>query len=316
METQWVDFKAVKAAVSMTMVLDRYGVNWLRKEKTELVGRCPIHKGDGSRTFHVNPEKNAFNCFSCKARGNILDFVAAMEDVHIREAAIRLAEWFSIGSGGQSPKPDAPKPAGDSKPIQHQGQAGDKTNAPLSFQLKAIDPKHLYLAERGIDVETSNHFGVGMFSGKGSMAGRIVFPIHNERGELVAYAGRSTDDAEPRYKLPPGFHKSHELFNQHRVSGGGVVVVEGFFDCMKVWQAGERNVVALMGSSLSAEQEAVIVNRFSQVRLMLDGDEPGRSAVSEIVLRLARRTFVRIVDVGDGRQPDQLTTEELSALLK
>ena len=75
------------------------------------------------------------------------------------------------------------------------------------------------------------------------MNGRIVIPIHNERGELLAYAGRSIDNSEPRYKLPAGFHKSLELFNLHSLleetSTDAVVVVEGFLDCMKVAQAAE-----------------------------------------------------------------------------
>ena len=71
------------------------------------------------------------------------------------------------------------------------------------------------------------------------MHDRIVIPIHNPEGELVAYAGRSIDGSEPRYKFPAGFHKSLELFNLHRVRGEvSVVLVEGFFDCMKVTQAG------------------------------------------------------------------------------
>ncbi|MGA7410202.1 MAG: hypothetical protein WBW33_06935 [Bryobacteraceae bacterium] len=80
------------------------------------------------------------------------------------------------------------------------------------------------------------------------MSGRLVIPIHNERGELVAYAGRSIDGSEPRYKLPAGFRKSQVLFSLHRVTGPDVIVVEGFFDCMKVWQAGHQAVVSLMGS--------------------------------------------------------------------
>src|SRR6266699_297461 len=96
MNNNWVDFKAVKDATSMQMVLEHYQVNWLRKEKAELVGRCPIHQGEGDRAFHVSLSKNAFNCFSCKARGNVLDFVAAMEKCSVRDAALKLAEWFSI----------------------------------------------------------------------------------------------------------------------------------------------------------------------------------------------------------------------------
>src|SRR5689334_16538185 len=68
----WVDFKAIKAAVTMEMILGRYGVNWLRKKDDELRGRCPIHQGEVQSTFHASLTKNVFNCFSCKARGNVL----------------------------------------------------------------------------------------------------------------------------------------------------------------------------------------------------------------------------------------------------
>ena len=86
MQDNWVDFKAVKSAVDILAVLDHYQINWLRKSKDELRGRCPIHNGQGDSSFHVNLRKNAFNCFSCKARGNVLDFVAAMEKCSVRDA--------------------------------------------------------------------------------------------------------------------------------------------------------------------------------------------------------------------------------------
>jgi len=98
MQDNWVDFKAVKSAVTMRMVLDRYQVNWLRKKGEELQGRCPIHQGEGQDTFHISLAKNAFHCFSCKARGNVLDFVAAMENCTVREAALKLRQWFSIAA--------------------------------------------------------------------------------------------------------------------------------------------------------------------------------------------------------------------------
>src|SRR5437016_384353 len=98
MQDNWVDFKAIKAAVSMDMVLARYGVNWLRKNEQELRGRCPIHQGEGQSTFHAHLGKNVFNCFSCKARGNILDFVAAMEKCSVRDAGLKLQGWFSVST--------------------------------------------------------------------------------------------------------------------------------------------------------------------------------------------------------------------------
>src|ERR1019366_7157892 len=102
----------------------------------------------------------------------------------------------------------------------------------------------------GITDDTARAFGVGIFSGKGTMHGRCVVPIHNPKGELVAYAGRAIDGTEPKYKFPVGFHKSVELYNLNRISKGecAVVVVEVFFDCMTVSQAGYP-CVALMGCS-------------------------------------------------------------------
>jgi len=314
MQDNWVDFKAVKAAVSMEQILDRYQVNWLRKKDEELRGRCPIHQGEGQSSFHVNLAKNAFHCFSCKAHGNVLDFVAAMEKCSVRDAALKLAEWFTIRQQ-ESPAPETAKP----ESAKSESKAGESTaaavNKPLNFQLKGVECAHPYLASRGISKETAEAFGVGYFSGRGSMSGRVVTPIHNGHGELVAYAGRAVDDSEPRYKLPAGFHKSAELFNLHRAIGesntsGRVIVVEGFFDCMKVSQAG-LPCVALMGSSLSEAQEELLAKHFKSVCLLLDGDEAGERATDACLVRLGRRMWVWAAVLPDGQQPDQLETEDL-----
>jgi hypothetical protein len=117
------------------------------------------------------------------------------------------------------------------------------------------------------------------------MAGRIVIPIHNPTGELVAYAGRWPGDppeGTSKYKLPAGFGKSLELFNLHRAKEESdsqtLIIVEGFFGAIKLWQMGLRRVVALMGSSLSPAQEALIVEHTSsqtKVLVMLDEDDAG-----------------------------------------
>jgi DNA primase len=302
MKDNWVDFKAVKATVTLEMALDHYAVNWLRRKGDELRGRCPIHQGDGEDAFHANLEKNAFHCFSCKARGNVLDFIAAMEKCSVRDAALKLAAWFTIGEA-TTEKP-AKATVGESE-----------SNRPLTFQLKDVDTEHEYLKARGISRETAATFGVGYFAGRGSMSGRVVIPIHNEQGELVAYAGRALDGDEPKYKLPAGFHKSQVLFNLHRVTTPEVIVVEGFFDCMKVWQSPHPFVVALMGSSFSEHQEKLVLKHFKKVTLMLDGDAAGREAAHEIAKRLIRKIHVRIVDLPDGVQPDQLDQEGIGRAL-
>jgi DNA primase len=100
MTTDWVDFKKVKEAVDMQMVLDHYGIKGLVKSGDELRGRCPIHRGSqSSKNFSVNVPKNGFKCFSsnCGAHGNVLDFVAAMEQCSVRDAALKLRDWFKVG---------------------------------------------------------------------------------------------------------------------------------------------------------------------------------------------------------------------------
>ena len=150
------------------------------------------------------------------------------------------------------------------------------------------------------------------------MAGRVVVPIHDEIGDLVAYAGRAIDGTDPKYKLPPGFHKSLVLYNLHRATefGNMAVLVEGFFDCLRLTQVGVSSPVALMGCSMSAHQEDALCRLFQKVVIMLDGDEAGRGAAAEIAARLQKRMWVRVVTIPENRQPDELSRDEVEILLK
>jgi len=147
MENQWVDFKAVKQNVSMQQVLDRYKVR-LKKSGKELRGRCPIHQGEGSETFHANIEKNAFHCFSCGAKGNVLDFVAAKEQCSVRDAALRLQEWFQLaGATTRSEQSDTADRPSETSRLELElatEEAGDRgvVNKPLGFRLSGIDHGH------------------------------------------------------------------------------------------------------------------------------------------------------------------------------
>jgi len=336
----WVSFDEIKKVVTLQMAIEHYGIQLRNVNATTLRGKCPLpsHGSEKSKeSFTVTLTKGVGGAWACqsqsciKARGrvggNVLDFVAAMEKCSVRDAAIKLQMWFLVpaagnGSGtvGKEPRANSfagkePEPELVSRK-ETDGAGESDSNKPLTFNLQNIDRAHPYLKERGVSVETAEKFGVGFFPGKGSMHDRIVIPIHNPRGELVAYAGRAIDGSEPRYKFPAGFHKSKELYNLHRVREEvSVVLVEGFFDCMKVTQAGFP-CVALMGSTISNAQEEIIRQHFAHVVVMLDGDEAGRGASEGIADRLRRAIFqVDVISLPDGGQPDQLSTDELHQLL-
>lgn len=318
MDTQkdWVDFRLIKQAVSMQAVLDHYNINWLRKNRDEMRGRCPIHKGEGERSFHFNTTKNAFHCFSCKARGNVLDFVAAMEQCSVRDAALKLKAWFHMGESAEI----AVSPAQIEKQ-DHGPEPIGPINLPLSFQLR-VDHTHEYGINRGVELETLRYFGAGLCLSKGTFSGRYVIPLHNAIGELVGYAGRSLDDSEPKYLFPSrdkGFHKSHLLFNLHRVlkdfpTEKCVVLVEGFFSAMKIAQASFA-CVGLLGSSLSEAQEQLLCAHFNSVVIWMDGDDAGQRATDECLARLGKKIWIRAVSLPQGIQPDELTSQEIASIL-
>jgi len=199
-----------------------------------------------------------------------------------------------------------------------QATSVSQTNLPLRFQLSGLEHSHSYLEGRGITALTSRTLGIGYYGGPGMMQGRVAIPVHNEAHELVAYAGRSVEGEDPKYRFPPGFHKSQELFLLHRAKHTGdhaVIIVEGFFDAAKVWQAGHRNVVALMGSSLSDTQAGLLQKHFRQAVLMLDGDDAGRAATDAITRRLSQIMEVEAIHLKPGVQPDQLAPTEMNETL-
>jgi DNA primase len=337
-KSKFVDFKAVKSALTIERVLEHYGLlDTFKRSGDSLSGPCPIHKGSNPTQFRVSLSKNVWNCFSeCKHGGNTLDFIARMENVSIHAAAQKAIEWFQLDPDAMSAdreqepeRPDETPKAGDApkpRPAREAAPAKENSapNKPLKFRLDKLQSDHPYLIERGLSPETIAAFEVG-FCGKGMMAERIALPIHNPDGLIVAYAGRfpgEPPEGTPKYKLPAGFRKSLEVYNIDRAikepGDRPLVIVEGFFDCMKLYQHGCRKVVALMGSTMSTAQEELIrkhTNGASQVIVMLDEDEAGQAGRDDIATRLAKFCFVKVHQFEKpGTQPDQLTATEVAQL--
>ena len=329
----FVDFKAVKAAVSIEKVLERYNLlDGFKRSGDTLSGCCPIHKGSNPTQFRVSLSKNVWNCFSeCKSGGNVLDFIAKMEDVSIHAAALKAIEWFNLDPAAMSDdseqKEERTERRDEPKTPKQEPEAPENVtpNKPLKFRLEKLERQHPYLTERGLSLETVIDFGVGYCS-KGMMTGRIAIPIHTIDGEVVAYVGRwpgEPPEGTPKYKLPQGFRKSLELYNIDRAvkepKDAPLVIVEGFFGCMTVHQHGYRKVVALMGSTMSAAQEEIIrrhTDRHGHIIVMLDEDEAGISGREDVAVRLSRFSFVKVHTFAEAnRQPETLTADELSTIL-
>jgi DNA primase len=304
----WVSFAEIQSQVKLGEVFRSYGVDWLRRSgpPDQYRGRCPMHGGQGTEAFHAHLRRGVFHCFACGAGGNVLDFVAAIEGCSVREAALRLQ-----GSAVQDGRPARVPASGVRRRELVTKKIG--VNPPLSFAL-GVDGTHPYLARRGLKPLTVNHFGVGYYGARGLMQGRIAIPIHDDQGRLVAYCGRALGADAPRYRFPAGFQKAQVLFNYHRARATrkcAVIVVEGFFDCRRVHQAGYPCVIALMGARLSAMQKDLLTNRFRNMVLLLDGDPTGRSATEQIAAELALACTVTKVLLPPDTQPDQMAAAEI-----
>lgn len=302
----WIDFRDIRARISLEDVLIRYyRLTSFVRHGTRLVGPCPVHGGDSPRAFHAELERNLWHCFTkCQGGGNQLDFVAKKECISVREAALRLDEFFR---GVDTPTPSPPSP-----PAQTATAAAPERNPVLDLNLRLHhDHPHL-LVDRKLTLPTAEHFGVG-WCPKGMLRGMIAIPIHDGEGNLVAYAGRRLRPQDIRekgkYKLPTGFRKELVLYNEHRgrsVSTTKVVVVEGFFSVMHLREAGIGNVVATMGCEVSTYQVERLA-AFEHVLVLFDGDDAGQAGAAALAAALRSRVQVSVATLPPGTKPDHLS---------
>jgi len=296
----YLDFRAIKARVTMADILGRYGVNLGRVNATGLKGTCPLpsHSSKKKNTFYVNEAKSVWYCHSdsCrknggKAGGNVIDFVAAMENCSTYDAAKRIDEMFPAGSPAakSAPEPDT----AEGKPGAESNAATATGNKALTFVLKDVNPLHPMIQERGISVETAQGFGIGFFPGRGSMAGRIVFPLH-ENGILVGYAGRTTlpvSEENPKWLFGKGLRKTF-LYGLDRCDPAKPLIL-----CESLWAPlwfHERGLqaAALMGSEMTEEQERCL-DPYPVITVALDNDGAGIEKAARLSERL--RTKHRIL---------------------
>lgn len=288
----------------------------LKRAGQSLVACCPFHE-EKTPSFHVSPEKNTYRCWGCGARGDAIEWMRNKHHMSFLDAVVHLAGVCGI------PLPvedrDSDEDRAQRKRLATLYQALKEAARMFSRGLAKSPAARAYLEEkRALTAETIERFGLGVVA-KGVvelMAGstsrdallasglaaqrddgeiydrfrhRIMFPIHNETGNLVGFAGRSMiekPDKTPKYINCPEteiFHKGRELYALHLAkpairSGRVAVIVEGYFDVISLHQAGDERAVAPMGTALTNLQVRRLLVHADTIVFAFDGDAAGRKA--------------------------------------
>jgi len=312
-------------------------------------GLCPFHK-EKTPSFTVNEEKGFYHCFGCGAHGSVIDFVMQTEGLSFPEAVRRLAS----DAGIQVPD-DTPEERERDK--RRQGLL-DVTEAAAAFFEKMLHmpegrPALDYLTGRGLTAETIKTFRLGFAPGgygalKGALTragisedqmvaagllirpeerdknpydrfrGRVMFPITDRRGRVIAFGGRILGDGEPKYLNSPEtplFHKGRVLYAQAQAAAAArkesqVVVTEGYMDVIALHQAGFAYAVAPLGTALTEGQLEELWRLVPEPTLCFDGDNAGRRAAKRAAERalpmLKPGRGLRFAALPSGEDPDSL----------
>jgi DNA primase len=320
----------VKAAADIVKIVSDYVQ--LRKGGVNLKGLCPFHQ-EKTPSFSVHPTKQIFHCFGCGVGGDVFKFVMLIENLSFPEALRRVAEKVGITlreTAGDETFDDA---ARDRAALYKIHEVATRFFAEqLSGTVEGRAARG-YLADRGLTDAVIGHFRLGYAPVEGraltrrlSEAGfptelleksglvlraaegdrhfdrfrrRIIFPIANESGKLVAFAGRALGDDQPKYLNSPEtpiYTKSRVLYHLER-AGSAIrrldlaTLVEGYMDCIAVASAGFENVVACCGTSLTESQVRLLGRYSRRVVVNYDPDSAGVAATERSLALLLEEGF-------------------------
>jgi len=329
----------------------------LRKRGRKYEGLCPFHD-EKTPSFSIDPEKGLYYCFGCHRGGDVFKFVMETERLSFPEAVERLAGQFGITLPPRSPETRRRRDEAERiRSLLQEAQqffteqlaSSSGAAARRELQRRGFDPAtwaefgfgwapddwrqltdHLVrrhpqgsLIAAGLTVEASS--GGSPYD---RFRKRITFPIRTADGKIVAFGGRILGDGEPKYLNSPEsvlFHKRSTLFCLDRArqairTSGEAVVVEGYFDCLSFHRAGIHNVVATLGTALSADHARLLrrdlgtrvasADRQPRVLLCYDADDAGRrAALAAVRVLLENGVGLAVVELEKGKDPDDVIRE-------
>ena len=314
-------------------------VQFTKRSGQNLFGLCPFHS-EKTPSFSVSPSKQIYHCFGCGKGGSVINFIMEIENLSFPEAVEFLARRAGMKVPEQQSDPGKPK--------RDRLYALNRDAARFFYEqlstpagAAAVD----YMLRRGITPGTARRFGLGCapeswdalcsaMKEKGyterelydaglvrrgkkggvydAFRGRLMFPVIDVRGNVIAFSGRALGDVEPKYLNSPEtpvFSKSHNLFGLNlakKSKSGYIILVEGNIDVVSLHQAGFDSAVASLGTSLTPEQ-ARLISRFKQeVVIAYDADEAGKKAAQRAIGILEKLELkVRVLTVRGAKDPDE-----------
>ena len=306
-----------------------------------MVGLCPFH-GEKTPSFNIYTETDSFYCFGCGASGDVISFIMKIENLDYLDAVRYLAQRAGI---------EVPDNSYDSSMSNLRKRIFEANREAARFYYRTlISPAGRtgldYLRRRMLTDATIRHFGLGFApdswtalsdylidkgfkpdelisanlsvrrrNGKGVIdrfRGRVMFPIIDLRGNVIAFGGRIMTDEKPKYlnsSDTPVFKKSENLFSLNNAKNSGsraLLLCEGYMDVISVNQAGFQNAVASLGTALTSEQASLMKRYADEIIICYDADEAGQKATARAIPLLREAGLnIRVLSIPNGKDPDE-----------
>ena len=330
-------------------ILDTISANvLLKKSGQNYKGLCPFHS-EKTPSFTVSPEKQIYHCFGCGAGGNVFRFIMEMEDLPFLDVVKKLASQCGVSLPTFQPGQINAKSRERDLLLKINQKA--QTYFIRSLTSEGAKPARDYLSLRGFndkklladysigwaslgwadtlnELQKQQNFSKKDISRAGLIKqkegadennfydrfrGRIMFPLQDIHGNIIAFAGRIIDETEPKYLNSPEtplYVKGRHLFGFNRAKEAirkknRALIVEGYLDQMRAHQNGIRNTVATCGTALTLEQASLLKNHTKQVTLIFDSDSAGQAATKKgFEVLLSQGMSIEVLLLPSGHDPD------------
>lgn len=317
--------------IDFISLLEYYNIKNIHPRSDEITFSCPFpeHKrGDRNPSANINTESGLFHCFSCGRKGTLVNFVAEVEEISIKEAEKKLRRAYDrgIGENRLHVYPMQYSVKNVKKTLLSENHLSlfnvDWDLAWEAYRENALPKPLRYPFHRGLGVDILKDFNVGY----DKISNRITIPYRDFDGTLVGFKARTPDpEEEPRYISLgdkrtskygfPTFKSVNYIFGLHSATKNkqSAIIVEGEFDVLSMRQRGFDTTIGISGSNPTINQARLINKNFDSVIMLLDPDKAGRRATQNLINKLVSLRRGMVIDIAwlVNGDPDESSTEEI-----